>query len=108
MAAKPEIVFLYSTFPSKKSALKTADALVKKRLCACANIAKGVTSVYRWKNKVERASEVTLITKTQQSKIAAATKEIKRLHPYKVPCIVALPITQGYAPFLKWVQDETK
>jgi len=106
--AKTEIYFLYSTFPDKKSALKTADHLVKKRLIACANIAKGVTSVYRWKNKVKRASEVTLVAKTTHGKLMPVMKEIKRLHPYDVPCIVAFPIARGHASFLKWVTDETK
>ncbi len=108
MEKTTDIVLLYSTFPNKESALKAAHALVEKRLIACANVTDSVTSVYRWEGKIAQENEVILIAKTQQKTLATAMSELKRLHPYTVPCIVALPITDGHAAFVDWVKEETK
>ena len=32
---------------------------------------------------------------------------LKALHTYDVPCIEAIPIATGYAPYLDWVHTET-
>ena len=32
---------------------------------------------------------------------------IRQLHPYTVPEIVAVPVVAGFAPYLRWVADET-
>ena len=108
MGTTPEIVLLYSTFPDRESALKAARALVEKRLIACANVNDGITSVYRWEGKIQQENEVTLIAKTQKKTLGQAMKQLKQLHPYTVPCIVALPIAEGDAAFLDWVKEETK
>jgi periplasmic divalent cation tolerance protein len=103
-----DIFLIYSTFPDKASALKAASALVEKRLIACANIADAVTSVYRWEGAVQQEQEATLVAKTSYGKLTPAMEELKRLYFYQVPCIVAFPIAEGYAPFLQWVKEETK
>jgi periplasmic divalent cation tolerance protein len=108
MEKTADIYFLYSTFPNKESALKAANTLIEKRLAACANVADGITSVYHWEGKVQQAQEATLIAKTSYGKLTFAMEELKCLHPYEVPCIVALPIVAGHAPFLDWVKEETK
>jgi periplasmic divalent cation tolerance protein len=28
------------------------------------------------------------------------------LHPYDVPEVLALPVTEGHAPYLQWVREE--
>jgi periplasmic divalent cation tolerance protein len=90
-----EIAFIYSTFPDKPSALAAAQALVEKHLVACANIAEGVTSVYRWEGKIQQEQEVTFVAKSQQQNVSTVINAIKELHPYAVPCIVSFPITEG-------------
>ena len=37
-----------------------------------------------------------------------AEKRARELHPYEVPCIVALPLVHGHAPFLRWITEETR
>ena len=32
---------------------------------------------------------------------------VKKLHSYECPCIVALPIENGYQPYLDWIRTET-
>ena len=33
---------------------------------------------------------------------------VKEMHKYSNPCIVALPLTTGSAPYLEWIMNETK
>ncbi|HXN97678.1 MAG TPA: divalent-cation tolerance protein CutA [Candidatus Acidoferrales bacterium] len=97
------------TCGSTKEARKIARALVEQRLAACANIlASPVHSVYRWKGKVESAKEFLLIIKTTQSRFAKLQAEVKRLHSYDVPEIIALPISRGTANYLTWISDSVK
>ena len=66
-----------------------------------------MTSVYRWKGKVVRESEVVLLLKTRRSLVAACTKAIRAAHPYELPEVVAVPIVGGLPEYLEWVVRET-
>lgn len=103
-----EYFILYATFGNKDEALKTAHMLIDKQLAACANIHGPMTSVYRWQGKVEEAQEFALTAKTTKKKLDTAMAEVKRLHSYDVPCIIAYPIAEGFPPFLQWVAEETE
>jgi periplasmic divalent cation tolerance protein len=87
-----------------------ARALVEKKLAACVNVVPGVTSIYRWKGAIEREGESTLFIKTRDDKVAALMEEIRKIHPYEVPEIVALEVDAlGVNPaYAKWVDDETR
>jgi len=101
------IYIIYSTFSDRAEALSTARILLERRLVACANLMDNLTSLYHWEGKVCESKEVAVIFKTSASKRQSAIDEIKRLHSYQVPCIVAYPVTDGLPAFLQWVADET-
>jgi len=81
--------------------------VVEKRLAACANIVPSVESIYRWKEKVERAREVLVIIKTNANRLAELEREVKRLHSYDVPEFLVLPIVAGSRSYLAWLQEST-
>jgi len=89
----------------QEEAAGIAEALLKKRLIACANISAPYDSAYWWKGKLERSREVFLIAKTKLSMFAAVSVEIKRLHSYRIPEIVAIPISAGDEEYLRWLED---
>jgi periplasmic divalent cation tolerance protein len=92
------------TVESLREARRIANSLVKKKLAACVNIVLSpVTSIYRWKEKVEVAHEYFLVIKTTTRGYPALEKEIARLHSYEVPEIIALPIAAGLPEYLKWL-----
>jgi periplasmic divalent cation tolerance protein len=94
------------TCGSAKEARRIARALVEKRLAACGNILEApVRSIYRWKSKVETAREYLLLIKTSRRRFAALQAEVKRLHSYDVPEIIALPIASGSPEYLKWISE---
>jgi periplasmic divalent cation tolerance protein len=89
-------------------ARRIASKVVRKRLAACATIILGpVQSIYRWKGKVEVAREQLLLIKTQEKQLPALETEIKRLHSYDVPEILALPAFWGSADYLKWLAENS-
>jgi periplasmic divalent cation tolerance protein len=77
--------------------------LVSQRLAACVQILPEVQSVYRWHGKIERQPEVLVIVKTTKSSFEKLEREVRAIHTYETPEIVALPLTAGSAPYLEWL-----
>ncbi len=100
--------FIYMTAGSKAEAQKIAKALVEHRLAACVNILENMQSIYRWEEEIHEDTEVVLIAKTTESLVSELIEKVKSLHSYDCPCIVSLPILDGYPPFLNWIHDEVK
>ena len=96
-------IVLVTTCESAAEAEKIASALVENRLAACVNILPGVSSVYRWKGTVERASEIILLIKTSRPLLAQVQAEIERLHSYELPEVIALQIVDGSERYLEWL-----
>lgn len=100
--------FIYMTAGSKTEAQKIGKALVESRLAACVNILDNMQSIYRWEQEIQQDTEVVLIAKTTDSLISQLIEKVIALHSYDCPCIVSLPISDGYPPFLDWIQAEVK
>jgi periplasmic divalent cation tolerance protein len=97
------------TCGSAGEAKRIARALVGQRLAACANILRApIESVYRWKGKIESAREFLLIVKTSRKRFPALQKEVRRLHTYDVPEIIALPIASGVRRYLAWISESVR
>jgi periplasmic divalent cation tolerance protein len=93
------------TCSSIAEARRIGRSAVEKKLAACANIVTGVESIYRWKEKVERAREVLLVMKTTVMRLRALEREVKRMHSYEVPEFVVLLIVAGSREYLKWIGE---
>lgn len=86
---------------------RIAETLVAERLAACCQLVGPIASTYRWQGAVEQAREWLLLAKTTDARFAAVAGRIRALHPYDVPEIVALPIVDGTADYLAWIESET-
>jgi periplasmic divalent cation tolerance protein len=94
------------TCGSLGEAKRVARAVVEARLAACVNILPGAfTSIYRWKGKVESASERLLLIKTSRKRLAKLQAEVERLHSYDVPEFIALPVVAGSRDYLAWLEE---
>jgi periplasmic divalent cation tolerance protein len=98
-------IVLVTTCESVAEGDKIASALVESRLAACVNILSGISSVYRWKGTVERASEIILLIKTSRPLLAQVQAEIERLHSYELPEVIALEIADGSERYLEWLDQ---
>ncbi|MGH9864637.1 MAG: divalent-cation tolerance protein CutA [Candidatus Acidiferrales bacterium] len=97
------------TCGSAREAKKVARAVVEAQLAACANIVTNpVKSIYRWKGKLETASEVLVVIKSTRKRFSALEREIRRVHSYEVPEIIALPVIAGLAPYQRWIEDSVE
>jgi len=96
------------TCPDIECAKSIAQHLVKEKHAACVNIIPNVISVYRWQDKVESDNEIQLIIKTQADKFTDVANEIKRLHRYDTPEIIAMNIQQGDDNYLNWITESLK
>ena len=79
----------YITCRNKKEAEKISTHLLKKKLIACANIFP-VKSMYWWKNKIAGENENVIIAKTSDKNFDKVISETKKIHSYKIPCILKI------------------
>lgn len=98
-----DIRVLFITAPTRAHALRIARALVSRRLAACVNCVPGVRSIFRWHGRVDACGEMLLIVKTTARCVPALTAAVRRLHPYALPEILALPAAGGSPAYLRWV-----
>jgi periplasmic divalent cation tolerance protein len=92
------------TCGTRSEARRIARGLVKAKVAACVNIPQEpVESIYRWKGKVETAREFLLVIKSSRRRFAAVEAEVRRLHSYDLPEIIALPIERGSRKYLAWI-----
>jgi len=103
-----EVLLVLTNCPDAASAERIVRALVDNRLAACVNRLPPVASTYRWQGVVETVEEVPLLVKCTRSRYPAVEEAIRQLHPYQVPEIVAVPIVAGFAPYLRWVDEQTR
>jgi periplasmic divalent cation tolerance protein len=80
-----------------------ARALVERHLAACVNMLP-IDSVYTWQARLEETAEILLLIKITRADYAEVEKAILALHDYETPEIVALPIVEGSAGYLDWIE----
>lgn len=84
-----------------------AQTLVEQQLAACVNLYP-IRSIYRWQGKICNEAEWQLVIKTDLRHFAALEAQIRAIHPYDVPEIIALPIIEGAQPYLQWLRAQVK
>ncbi len=99
-------LIVFSTFPNELLAREAAGKLIEERLAACINILPGLTSLYRWKAKIEASPEVLLIIKTTRDRYPQLESALKACHPYELPEILAVATDAGLPEYLLWVAEE--
>jgi periplasmic divalent cation tolerance protein len=98
-----EAVMVLVAAANGEEARRLAEMLVGAHLAACVQVLPEMESIYRWQGNIERASEVLLIAKTVRAKFAQLESEVRSLHSYETPEIVALPIVEGSPAYLEWL-----
>ena len=101
-------LLVLTTVPDTEAGQAIAMDIVGKRLAACVNVLPPGQSFYWWEEKLTEERECVLLIKTRSKLFDALKDAIKALHPYTVPEIIAVPIDQGSAEYLSWLDKETK
>jgi periplasmic divalent cation tolerance protein len=100
-------LLVLTQMPDRESAQGLALALVEGRLAACVSIGASVDSLYHWRGQIETAHEVPVAIKTQAGHYEAVEAAILARHPYELPEILAVPISNGLVRYLDWIGTET-
>ena len=98
-----EGIVIITTTEKQKDGEWLAHLLVERALAACVQVVPSMTSIYRWQDHVERATESLLFIKTTRELYTEVEATIKTHHQYQTPEIIALPITAGSADYLAWL-----
>lgn len=101
-----EFIQVITTTDKKEDAERIARTLVDKRLAACVQIMGPITSIYRWKGKIETAGEWLCLIKSRQENYRAIERTILSLHAYETPEIIAVPVTAGSRDYFDWLRAE--
>ena len=101
-----ENCLVYITAKNANEAVAIGRDLVERKLAACANVHSPVVSIYRWRGVIQQDNEVVLIAKTRRDLVEDLSVRVAEIHSYDCPCVVAVPIAGGHAPFLEWISAE--
>ncbi|MGC8941414.1 MAG: divalent-cation tolerance protein CutA [Sulfurihydrogenibium sp.] len=103
-----DYIVVFITTSSLEEAKKIANYLVENKIAACINIVEKVNSTFFWKGNIENYDESLLIVKTKRSLFNKLKEEVKKLHSYTVPEIIAIPIVEGSEDYLNWIDETVK
>lgn len=100
-------LLILTTLPERASAEALARDLLAARLAACIQIGAAVESLYHWRGEIETANETPVAIKTRAALYPRVEAAIRQRHPYELPEIVAVPITDGLPGYVDWIAAET-
>ncbi len=103
-----ESLLVFTNLPDAASAEKLADLLIEARLAACVNILAPCASVYRWQGEIQHDEEVPVLIKTAADRYPELAAAIRAHHPYELPEIIAVSVSDGLPAYLQWVESETR
>ena len=98
------MITVYITFKDMDEAKKIARRLLHTKLIVCANMFP-IESMFRWKGKIDRDSEVAMLCKTTKENFRKIEEEVKKLHSYELPCIVSFEWHDSNKEFSNWVKS---
>src|ERR1043165_1380747 len=100
---RSDAIVVLMTAGSREEAARLAEMLVGARLGARGQIMPEMESIYHWKGSVHRDPEFLLLAKTTRARFDELEREVRALHSYETPEIVALPATDVSAPYLEYL-----
>jgi periplasmic divalent cation tolerance protein len=108
IGAMAEYIQVVTTTDHREDAELIARELVEERLAACVQVIGPISSTYRWRGEIQTAQEWQCWVKSRRDLYAQIEEAIRRLHPYEVPEILAVPVLAGSASYLAWLDGEVK
>ncbi|MFP5285537.1 MAG: divalent-cation tolerance protein CutA [Thermoanaerobaculia bacterium] len=96
-------IVVITTVGTEEQAYTIAREIVARRQAACVNIVPGIRSIYRWKGKICKDSELLLVVKTLEDEFEEVAATIRELHSYELPEILTFNVGRGEQRFLEWI-----
>lgn len=97
-------IVVLNTCGSEDEAERLARLLIARRLAACVSVVPRLRSFYRWNGAVESSEEWLLLIKSSRPLFEQLRAALEEAHSYEVPEVLALPVVDGSAPYLEWLE----
>ena len=107
MSKLDEVCEVIITAPNADWLADFTRRLVEDHLSACGHEVTEIRSIYRWADKIHDVSEARVALHTRTSHLDAIIERTRQEHPYEVPCVIAVPITDGLPAYVQWILDTT-
>ncbi|MEJ2214323.1 MAG: divalent-cation tolerance protein CutA [Gammaproteobacteria bacterium] len=101
-------IVIYCTCPDIETAERISRLSVEQRMAACINMIPGITSIYTWDGNIQQDQEVLLVIKSTKDRFGDIQNLINDEHPYDLPELIAVPITESSPDYLEWIKQCTK
>lgn len=102
-----EVLLVLVSCPAGK-AEAIALSLLDAGLAACVNVIPLIKSFYRWQGKVQQDNESMMLIKCAADNYTMLQDHILELHPYELPEIITVKISDGLPAYLDWVAHPDK
>jgi periplasmic divalent cation tolerance protein len=103
-----DFIQVFITINNREKAKEIAETLLDNRLAACVQISGPATSLYRWKGSIVEDEEWLLIAKSSKEHYGKLEEQVKQVHVYEVPEIIAVKVENGNEDYLNWLSRELR
>lgn len=93
-----------TTTDNKENADKITAHILDKKLAACIQ-RDTITSSYFWDHKICHDEEIRLIFKTPSQLVNSLMEEIKKIHNYETPEIIAFEVSNSSLDYASWAYE---
>ena len=100
MITRYRIVF--TTYSKARTGTAIINALLSKRLAACVQVFP-IRSFFIWRGRLSREPENLMLIKARSRDFQGIKRVILENHDYEIPEILSVPIDQGFAGYLRWM-----
>lgn len=96
-------IVILSTCSTEEEAERLARILLDAQLAACVSVIPQIRSFYHWKGAIESAGECLLLIKSSRELFDSVRARLEAAHSYEVPELLALPVIEGAANYMNWL-----
>ncbi|MDR3117135.1 MAG: divalent-cation tolerance protein CutA [Puniceicoccales bacterium] len=97
-----DCVLVLTTLETEEDAVALAREILQSRLAACIQLRR-VRSLFPWEGEIRDGYEWLLVAKTPRRAFANLAEFIRIRHGYALPEIIQVPISDGSADYLRWL-----
>jgi len=101
-----KLLLVCTTVGQADDARRIATAAVERGLAACVHI-DAIQSVYHWQGTLQHDTEQRLAFKTTEAAAPALRALILEMHPYELPALYTLEVTEAHPAYTAWVARQT-
>ena len=101
------LLAVITTVANTGDARRLVRQVVRAGLAACAQL-ETIESVYLWKGELVEEPEIRISFKTTSQRRQALMELIREAHPYEIPVILAVHLSDVDPAYRRWVIEQTQ